>query len=92
MRCQIQIGQPRNHITNCVGNINIDEKIEKIVYTIMNSSGNQTNYGKPNKLPNLWGDIQSLELACQNCSHILMRPPYEPQQRYNFFDWASETF
>ena len=71
MSCQIQIYYPRNQITNCVGNIYIDEKIEKIVNTIMNTRGNQTNYGKSHKLPKLWGDIQSLELACLNCSHIL---------------------
>ncbi len=69
MCCQIQIDQPRNHIANCVGDIDIDEKVEKIVYAIMDSCGNQSNYGKSDKLPKLWGNVQLLNLACQNCSH-----------------------
>ena len=69
MCCQIQIYKPRNQIANRVSNINIDKQVEKIVDAVMDARGNQTDYGKSDKLPKLLGHIKSLELVCQNCSH-----------------------
>ena len=69
MRSQIKIDKPGNHIANRISDINIDEQIEKKVDAIMNDCGNQTNYGKSDKLPKLFGHIQSFEFACQNYSH-----------------------
>ena len=61
--------------------------MEKIVYAVMNTRGNQTNYGKSDELPKFLGDIQSLELVCQNSNHLLQRPSDANRAIYNKEVW-----
>ena len=48
----------------------------------MYARGDQTNYGKSNKLPTLLVNDQLFELVCQTCIHIFDNALTMPKEQY----------